>query len=256
MRIIENLPIYDFADFSFVLHADRRMEDSTRDVSRYSAFCLPLDRRGNVHYMRSRRSASRRKITPEMVIAGYQQGYFPMAMGRFGHINWFMAEPRTIIPLDERFHVRRSLRKTIKKSEYQLRLNTDFASVIRACARHGEVDNDEVWLSDEMISIYVELHRRGFAHSVEVWDGERLIGGLYGVSLRAAFFGESMFSRASSVSQIALVALVERLRERGYVLLDAQMRTQHIASFGAIDLMHNEYLGLLAEAMLDDRSFV
>ena len=190
-----------------------------------------------------------------MVIAGYQQGYFPMAMGRFGHINWFMAEPRTIIPLDERFHICRSLRKTIKKSEYQLRLNTDFASVIRACARHGEVDNDEVWLSDEMISIYVELHRRGFAHSVEVWDGESLMGGLYGVSLRAAFFGESMFSRASSVSQIALVALVERLRERGYILLDAQMRTQHIASFGAIDLMHNEYLGLLAEAMLDDRSF-
>jgi leucyl/phenylalanyl-tRNA---protein transferase len=191
-----------------------------------------------------------------MVIAGYQQGYFPMAMGRFGHINWFMAEPRTIIPLDERFHVRRSLRKTVKKSEYQLRLNTDFASVIRACARHDEVDNDEVWLSDEMISIYVELHRRGFAHSVEVWDGERLMGGLYGVSLRAAFFGESMFSRASSASQIALIALVERLRERGYILLDAQMRTQHIASFGAIDLMHNEYLGLLAEAMLDDPSFV
>jgi leucyl/phenylalanyl-tRNA---protein transferase len=191
-----------------------------------------------------------------MVIAGYQQGYFPMARGRFGHIDWFMAEPRTVIPLDERFHVRRSLRKVIKKSKYQFKINNDFATVIRACARHDEVDNDEVWLSDEIISIYMELHRRGFAHSVEVWDGERLMGGLYGVSLRAAFFGESMFSRAPSVSQIALVALVERLRERGYVLLDAQMRTQHIASFGAIDLMHNEYLGLLAEAMLDDRSFV
>jgi leucyl/phenylalanyl-tRNA--protein transferase len=107
-----------------------------------------------------------------------------------------------------------------------------------------------------MISIYLELHRRGFAHSVEVWDDERLVGGLYGVSLRAAFFGESMFSRAPSASQIALVALVERLRERGYILLDAQMRTQHIASFGAIDLMHNEYLSILAESMLDDRSFV
>jgi leucyl/phenylalanyl-tRNA--protein transferase len=161
-----------------------------------------------------------------------------MARGRFGHIDWFMAEPRTVIPLDDRFHVRRSLRKVIKKSKYQLKINTDFATVIRGCARHDEVDNDEVWLSDEIISIYMELHRRGFAHSVEVWDGERLTGGLYGVSLRAAFFGESMFSRAPSVSQIA------------------QMRTQHIASFGAIDLMHNEYLGLLAEAMLDDRSFV
>ena len=122
------------------------------------------------------------------------------------------------------------------------------ATVIRACARHDEVDNEEVWLSDEMIAIYMELHHRGFAHSVEIWDGENLVGGLYGVSLKAAFFGESMFSRASSVSQIALVALVERLRERGYLLLDAQMRTQHISHFGAIDLMHHEYIGLLAEA--------
>ncbi|MGE0128148.1 MAG: leucyl/phenylalanyl-tRNA--protein transferase [Blastocatellales bacterium] len=191
-----------------------------------------------------------------MVIAGYQQGYFPMARGRFGGIDWFMAEPRTVIPLDDRFHVRRSLRKTIKKSEYEVRLNTDFASVIRACARHDEVENEEVWLSEEMISIYLELHHRGFAHSIEVWDSERLVGGLYGVSLRAAFFGESMFSRAPSASQIALVALVERLRERHYFLLDAQMRTSHIGYFGALDLMHNEYLGLLAEAMLDDRSFV
>src|SRR5262245_35060018 len=161
--------------------------------------------------MRSRRSASRRKITPEMVIAGYQQGYFPMARGRFGHIDWFMAEPRTVIPLDDRFRIRRSLRKVIKKSQYEIRLNTDFASVIRACARHDEVDNDEVWLSDEMISIYVELHRRGFAHSVEAWDGERLMGGLYGVSLRAAFFGESMLSRARADALSAPVALVRGL---------------------------------------------
>ncbi len=190
-----------------------------------------------------------------MVISGYQQGYFPMARGRFGHIDWFMAEPRTIIPLDERFHVRRSLRRTIGKTNYQIGINTAFASVIQACSRHDEVDNEEVWLSNEMISIYYELHRRGFAHSVEVWDDGQLIGGLYGVSLKAAFFGESMFSRVPSASQIALVALVERLRERGYFLLDTQMRTQHVAFFGAIDLTHNEYLGMLAEAMLDDRSF-
>ncbi len=191
-----------------------------------------------------------------MVIAGYQQGYFPMARGRFGHIDWFMAEPRTVIPLDDRFYIRRSLRKIIKKSQHQIRFNTDFHSVIRACARHDEVENEEVWLSEEMISIYLELHHRGFAHSVEVWDGEILVGGVYGVSLRAAFFGESMFSRANSASQIALVALVERLREQGFLLLDAQMRTPHIAYFGAVDLMHHEYLGLLAEAMLDDRTFM
>src|SRR5262245_7437370 len=111
----------------------RMAKDITENVRRYRAFCLALDRRDNVHHMRSRRSASRRKITPEMVIAGYQQGYFPMAMGRFGHINWFLAEPRTVIPLDDRFHVRRSLRKVLKKSKYQLKFNTDFSAVIHAC---------------------------------------------------------------------------------------------------------------------------
>lgn len=191
-----------------------------------------------------------------MVIAGYQQGYFPMSRGRFGPIEWFMAEPRTIIPLDHRFHVRRSLRKTIHKSEFEIRINTNFRAVISSCARHGEVEDDEIWLSDEMISLYCELHRRGFAHSVEVWNDEGMVGGLYGIALKAAFFGESMFSRRSSASQIALVSLVERLRARRYFLLDAQMRTQHIAHFGAIDLSHNEYLGMLAEAMLDDRSFI
>ncbi len=190
-----------------------------------------------------------------MVVAGYQQGYFPMARGRHGHIEWFMAEPRTVIPLDERFHVRRSLRRAIRKTGWEIRINTAFEAVIRSCARHDEIHDDEVWLSEEMVRIYTELHRRGFAHSVEVWDRRWLIGGLYGVALKAAFFGESMFSRAPSASQIALVALVERLRERRYFLLDAQMRTEHIAYFGAVDLTHDEYLGVLAEAMLDDRSF-
>ncbi len=179
-----------------------------------------------------------------------------MARGLYGKIEWFMAEPRTIIPLDNRFRVRRSLRQAMRKDNYQIKINTDFPGVISACARHNEVDSDEVWLSDEMISLYVELHRRGFAHSVEVWSEDQLIGGLYGVALKAAFFGESMFSRAASASQIALVALVERLRERGYCLLDAQMRTSHIAYFGAIDLMHHEYLASLAEALLDDCKFI
>ncbi len=206
--------------------------------------------------MRSRKSASRERITPEMVISGYQQGYFPMARGRYGPIDWFMAEPRTIIPLDHRFHVRRSLRKIINKTAAEIRINTAFKAVITQCARHAEVEPEEVWLSDEMIELYCELHRRGFAHSVEVWCEGELAGGLYGIALKAAFFGESMFSRQPSASQIALVALVERLRARRYSLLDAQMRTQHVSYFGAFDLSHNEYLGLLAEAMLDDRSFI
>lgn len=206
--------------------------------------------------MRSRKSATQPVITPEQVIAGYQQGFFPMARGRYGKIEWFMAEPRTIVPLDDRFKLRRSLRQTMRRMDYQIKINSDFPAVIRACARHPEVPSDEVWLSEEMIALYTELHRRGFAHSIELWNLDGLIGGLYGVALKGAFFGESMFSRAPSASQIALVALVERLRDRGYRLLDAQMRTTHIGYFGAVDLTHNEYLALLAEALLDDCKFV
>jgi leucyl/phenylalanyl-tRNA--protein transferase len=179
-----------------------------------------------------------------------------MARGLHGQIDWFVAEPRTIIPLDERFKIRRSLRQTIRKSNYEIRINTAFSAVIRACARHYDIPEEEVWLSEEMISLYSQLHRRGFAHSVEVWDENHLVGGLYGVSLRSAFFGESMFSRVTSASQIALVGLVERLRDRRYSLLDAQMRTQHVGYFGAVDLSHEQYVAVLAEAMLVDRSFV
>jgi leucyl/phenylalanyl-tRNA---protein transferase len=206
--------------------------------------------------MRNRNLAAHPLITPEQIITGYRQGSFPMARGRNGNIDWFIVEPRTIIPLDERFRVRRSLRRTIRKSEFRVEINTDFAGVIRACARHDLVDDEDVWLSDQMIELYLELHRRGWAHSVEVWEEDRLIGGLYGVAIKAAFFGESMFRRVASASQIALVALVERLRARGYRLLDVQMRTNHIGYFGAIDLSHNEYLALLAEAMLEDCQFV
>ncbi len=179
-----------------------------------------------------------------------------MSRGQYGEIDWFLSEPRTLIPLDERFRIRRSLRQCLRKTEYEIRINHDFPTVIRTCARHGEVHQEEVWLSDEMIALYIELHRRGFAHSLEVWQQDQMVAGLYGVSLKAAFFGESMFTRISFGSQIALVALVERLRARNYRLLDAQMRTPHIGHFGAIDLTHNEYMELLAEAMLDDCRFV
>jgi leucyl/phenylalanyl-tRNA--protein transferase len=206
--------------------------------------------------MRNRRPAARPIITAEQILAGYQQGYFPMARGLHGPIDWFVAEPRTIIPLDERFKVRRSLRQTMRRVDYEIKINTAFPAVIRACARHFDIDEDEVWLSEDMISLYTQLHRRGFAHSVEVWDEDRLVGGLYGVALKAAFFGESMFSRVPSASQIALVHLVERLRERRFSLLDAQMRTSHITYFGAVDLTHEQYIAVLNEAMLLDRSFL
>lgn len=195
------------------------------------------------------------RITPEQIIAGYLSGYFPMAVGREEPIEWFIAEPRTILPLDERFKVRRSLRQTMKRLDFEIRIDYDFDAVIRACARHEDVPAAEVWLSEEMIDLYTELYHRGFAHSVEVWTSEGLVGGLYGIALRRVFFGESMFSRVSSASQIALVALVERLRQRGFTLLDVQMRTPHIALFGAIDLSHQEYLGLLAGALTGDARF-
>lgn len=179
-----------------------------------------------------------------------------MARGRNGEIEWFMADPRTIIPLDDRFHVPRTVRRLTRKQDYEVRINHDFEEVIRACARHKEVSANEVWLSEEMIELYLELHELGYAHSVEIWRDEQLIGGLYGVAHRSAFFGESMFSRAPSASQLALVALVERLRAKRFLLLDAQMKTPHIARFGAVDLSHDEYLALLAEAMLEERSFL
>lgn len=198
----------------------------------------------------------RRTITPEQVISGYQQGYFPMSRGRYGEIDWFMSEPRTIIPLDDRFKVRRSLRQAIRKTDCQVRINYDFPAVIRACARHDDVHPEEVWLSEDMIALYAELHRRGFAHSVEVWQDGQMAAGLYGISMKSAFFGESMFTRIDFGSQIALVALADRLRQRKYRLFDAQMRTPHIGHFGAIDMTHDEYLAILANAMLDDCKFV
>jgi leucyl/phenylalanyl-tRNA---protein transferase len=204
--------------------------------------------------MRSSNSDS--GITPEQIIQAYRHGYFPMATGLDGEIDWFISEPRTIIPLDERFRIRRSLRQALRKTAYEIRINTSFDEVIRACARHDVKDEDGIWLSEEMIQLYARLHRRGYVHSVEAWMEGELSGGLYGVAIKGAFFGESMFTRKSNASQIALVALVERLRERGYKLLDAQMRTPHISHFGALDLTHLEYLNLLHNAMRYDCSFV
>lgn len=193
-------------------------------------------------------------ITPEQVLKAYQHGMFPMARGRFGEIHWYISDPRAVIPLPD-FKVRRSLRKAAQKSPYQIRYDTAFSAVIRACARHREVGGEEVWLSEEMIDLYLELHRRGFAHSVEVWDDDRLVGGLYGIALHAAFFGESMFSRVPFASQFALLALVERLRRQGFLLLDAQVMTPHLAQFGAIELSHDQYLAILVHALHEERSF-
>jgi leucyl/phenylalanyl-tRNA--protein transferase len=193
------------------------------------------------------------KITPELIIQAYQKGYFPMAHGPNGEIEFCMFSPRGIIPLDDRFVVRKSLRQKIANTNYHIIFDTAFESVIRHCARHQSVDEDEIWLSNEMIAIYDELHRRGIAHSVEVWDDSEsepeLIGGLYGLHFAGAFCGESMFSTKPYGSQIALVALVEHLRKQGFRLLDAQMPSEHLKQFGLYEVMHKEYLKLLDRAL-------
>jgi leucyl/phenylalanyl-tRNA--protein transferase len=166
-----------------------------------------------------------------------------MADDRGGRIRWYAPDPRAIIPLDA-FHVPRSLRQTVRTRLFEVTVNADFPAVIRACA-----EREETWISAEIERAYTELHRLGLAHSVETWRDGRLAGGLYGVALGGAFFGESIFSRETDASKVALVALVERLRARGFVLLDTQFLTPHLARFGAVEIPRAEYERRLAAAL-------
>ena len=174
-----------------------------------------------------------------------------MAGARDGRaIRWYAPDPRAVIPLDA-FHVPRSLQQTIRKGIFEVTVNADFPGVIRACAERGE----ETWISREIERAYTELHALGLAHSVECWKEDRLAGGLYGVALGGAFFGESMFSRETDASKVALVALVERLRARGFTLLDVQYLTPHLARFGAVEIPRAEYERRLAAALALPRRF-
>jgi len=194
-----------------------------------------------------------KSLSPELVLDAYKQGYFPMAHGKNGPIEFYYYEPRGIIPLDERFTVRRSLRQIINKKQFEIRVDTAFEDVIRSCARHSELPDEGIWLSDEMVDIYCELHRKGIAHSVEVWsssvDDAILQGGLYGLTIGSTFCGESMFSHTPFSSQIALVALVKHLRIQGFTLLDSQMESEHLKQFGMYTVSQNEYLEMLHKAI-------
>lgn len=190
----------------------------------------------------------RSDLTPATLIWAYANGVFPMAVRR--RIEWFSPDPRCIIELDD-FHVPRSLRQVRRQERFELRINADFDSVIRACADRPE----GTWISPEIITAYSELHRLGLAHSVESYRGGRLAGGLYGVTLGGAFFGESMFHRESEASKVALVHLVDRMRDRGMVLLDTQRQTPHLARFGAVEIPRREYLCRLARALQLDCCF-
>jgi len=182
-------------------------------------------------------------LEPTLLLNAYASGIFPMAM-ESGELGWFSPDPRGIIPLDEGFHVPHGLRRTLKKAPFEIRVNTAFADVMRGCA-----DRRETWIDDTIYKSYVRLHYLGHAHSVEAWRDGQLAGGLYGLALGGAFFGESMFSRAADASKVALVALVERLRERGYSLLDTQWTTGHLRQFGAMDITRRDYLGRLRLAL-------
>jgi leucyl/phenylalanyl-tRNA---protein transferase len=192
------------------------------------------------------------RLDPETILHAYSQGVFPMAEAD-GEIRWYTADPRGIIPLDT-FHVPQSLAQFMRSARYpyQARVNTAFEGTMRGCMmqRFGAT-----WISDRLIGAYLELHRMGFAHSVEIWQGGELAGGLYGVSLGGAFFGESMFHTQRDASKCALVELVRRLRDRAYVLLDTQATTAHLSRFGCIEISSRDYLGRLRHAIALERSF-
>ena len=166
-----------------------------------------------------------------------------------GEIGWYSPDPRAVFPLDA-FHVPRSLARVIKRGVFEVRIDTSFELVMRECAAR-----EETWISDELVEAYTALHRVGLAHSVEAWHEGELAGGLYGVALGGAFMGESMFTRVADASKVCLVALVERLRARGFVLLDSQMPTEHLARFGQIVIPREEYLRQLARALRIETTF-
>lgn len=193
-------------------------------------------------------------LSPYLLISAYASGLFPMANDRHDpEVHWIEPKRRGVVPLD-RFHVPRRLARTIRSGRHEIRANGAFEEVILACAE-PRPERPRTWLNDELIELYCELNRLGRAHSVESWVEGRLVGGLYGVSLGAAFFGESMFTRERDASKVALVALVERLRRGGYLLLDTQFVTDHLRHFGAIEIGRDRYRRLLREALRSDALF-
>ena len=188
-------------------------------------------------------------IAPEVLLQGYRLGVFPMAM-EDGAIEWFSPDPRAILPLDK-FHVPHTLERIVRKGILEIRIDTAFSDVIRECAHRPET-----WINDEIIESYQRLHQLGHAHSVEAWQDGKLAGGLYGVTIGGAFFGESMFHHVRDASKIALLALVKRLRERRFTLLDTQWITPHLEKFGAIEISRTEYLHRLNAAVNLSRRFV
>ena len=204
-------------------------------------------------------SASRNPLNPEYLISAYSQGYFPMPDPTSGEIVWLKPDPRAIIPLSD-YHVSRSMQSLIKRGQYRVSYNQAFLDVVEGCA-----DREDTWITPEFKEAYYQLHQLGFCHSLEIWDQVRnqdgsistevLVGGTYGVSVRGAFFAESMFHRKSNMSKLALYHLVEHLKEREYQLLECQFVTKHLASLGATAISDREYMIRLKEALNQSCSF-
>jgi leucyl/phenylalanyl-tRNA--protein transferase len=188
-------------------------------------------------------------LVPDLLVIGYRNGFFPMGDPTTGDIQWHRPDPRAIIPLED-VRVSSSLRATIRKGLFTITVDTAFHEVITACA-----DRPDCWITPAVIDAYTELHHLGLAHSVESWHEGRLVGGLYGVALGGAFFGESMFSRMNDASKVSFVALVQRLRERDFSLLDTQYINDFTASLGAIEISDSLYQRMLEACIDDDVSF-
>jgi len=187
-------------------------------------------------------------LDPDTLIRAYCNGVFPMAES--GRILWFAPEMRGLIPLDDRFHIPRRLRSTLRNMPFEIRVDSDFVGTMRGCA-----ERESTWIDDHIVGAYTKLHHLGLAHSIECWDQDGLQGGLYGVALGGAFFGESMFSRKTHASKIALVGTVSILRQSGFKLFDTQWVTDHLKQFGAYEVPRGDYHALLHDALLAEVRF-
>jgi len=198
----------------------------------------------------SHRQAPPADLDPDLVLRAYAMGVFPMADHRLASsVYWVEPKLRGVMPL-ESFHLSRSLRKTILSDRFRVTVDTEFERILQLCAESAQ-DRPETWINGPIERVFLDLHRRGFAHSVECWDGPRLAGGLYGLALGRAFFGESMVTRVRDASKVAFAHLVARLKAGGFDLLDCQFQTEHLSSLGAVEISRDDYAVLLSAALGD-----
>jgi leucyl/phenylalanyl-tRNA--protein transferase len=188
-------------------------------------------------------------LQPFNMIRLYASGAFPMDDGN-GNINWYLPSKRAIIPLDN-FNIPRSAKKLIVKNNFEIKFDTDYLGVIKGCA-----NRKETWISEKLIIAYKKLHKLGFVHSVETYYKDKLVGGLYGITFRGAFFGESMFSEIPGASKAALISLIKHLKERNFILLDVQYLTDHFKMFGAVEIEWDEYDELLKKSYISNTTFI